>query len=478
MSEKVKYIVPLEITDSMIISSSAYDTPPLRYSGTVTYSLGVFVAVAGLLGEVLIYKSLQDSNTGNTPAAASVWWEYSSTTYDEFVEGASIDSGGGYPLEYKVFDTTTSSVWESLSVNNQNPFNVVETPPWLTVGTNTSTLPALWDFFATYAAGDYVYFALSTAGGTFGQTDSIVSHGVYKSVVSANTGNYPNFSPLSWELQTTYPVPWTRSVNYTPNRVVYDTSGKLWKTPYGAKGTTPLPTYTSTWVQVKSGNRSAMFDSYSSSQTSVNKSIKVQLTGAFATAIGFLNTNAETITVNIYTGVGGTLVYTNTTGLGSSVTNAWDYYFTDPSVKRKQAYLSGLPASAAYLIEVELTGADMVNLGHLILGTEVELGYAEYGLTSDITDFSRKVTDDFGRTTFVKRGFKRNMELQMLIPNENLTAVENRLEEVRSTPILVLASDNPYYIETVLRFCFYKTFRTEISYPTFAFVSIQFEGLI
>jgi hypothetical protein len=454
------------------LSDTAY------YDSAITYQIGRYVIENSASDEIFVYKSLQAGNIGNTPSTSPTWWEYSSTFYEAYQQGVTLGDYGSYSLGYKVYDSTTKSIWESLTENNVYPLDVTENPPWVSIGVNNSTLPVDYSSFTTYAIGDLVYHTWLNSSGVLGQDEVYTYQGVYKSLQAGNLDNFPYESPAEWELQPYYPVPWLSSMPYIAGRVVYDTSGKLWRTPYGSKSIEPAATYTNTWVRVETGNRSAMFDSYSSSQTSVNKSIKVQLTGAFATAIGFLNTNADTITVNIYTGVGGALVYTNTTGLGSAVTNAWDYYFTDPSVKRKQAYLSGLPASAAYLIEVELTGTDMVNLGHLILGTEVELGYAEYGLTSDITDFSRKVTDDFGRTTFVKRGFKRNMELQMLIPNENLTAVENRLEEVRSTPILVLASDNPYYIETVLRFCFYKTFRTEISYPTFAFVSIQFEGLI
>jgi hypothetical protein len=137
-----------------------------------------------------------------------------------------------------------------------------------------------------------------------------------------------------------------------------------------------------------------------------------------------------------------------------------------------------MPSSSSAHITIELLGGSEVSVGNIILGTPKELGLPEYGLTSEIMDFSKKTTDDFGRTTFVKRGFKRTMDCNMFIEKSDLARVETLLEDVRSTPILVIASEDTDYSETAIRYCFYKSFRTEIHYPTFSFCSIQFEGLI
>ena len=66
----MKVIQPLTITEDNLIESNLYDVAPALYNAGTTYALGAYVGVAGTLGEILIYKSLQASNTANTPASS------------------------------------------------------------------------------------------------------------------------------------------------------------------------------------------------------------------------------------------------------------------------------------------------------------------------------------------------------------------------------------------------------------------------
>jgi hypothetical protein len=210
-----------------------------------------------------------------------------------------------------------------------------------------------------------------------------------------------------------------------------------------------------------------------------NKYLTTTVNIGSITSVALLGLTAESVIITVRDGLGGTILYTSTTAVsGGNVTNAWDYYFTDPAISSPQTYISGMPSSSSAHITIELSGGSEVSVGNIILGTPKELGLPEYGLTSEIMDFSKKTTDDFGRTTFVKRGFKRTMDCNMFIEKSDLARVETLLEDVRSTPILVIASEDTDYSETAIRYCFYKSFRTEIHYPTFSFCSIQFEGLI
>ena len=49
-------------------------------------------------------------------------------------------------------------------------------------------------------------------------------------------------------------------------------------------------------------------------------------------------------------------------------------------------------------------------------GSVIELGTTETAPTIGITDYSRRVTDDYGVTTVVERGFARRMSVRLGVP--------------------------------------------------------------
>jgi hypothetical protein len=222
-----------------------------------------------------------------------------------------------------------------------------------------------------------------------------------------------------------------------------------------------------------------MFDEFTATGTVANKYIKTTVVSGIIDSIGLIGVDADTAKITVRDGSAGTIIFQKTIGLsGGNASNGWDYYWTDPSVRKKQAFITGIPPYLNSYVTLELFGGGTIGIGNFILGTAQELGLPQYGLSSEILDYSTKNTDSFGRTTFVKRGFKRTMDMTMFIDKSNLPKVESTLEDIRATPILVVASEDPDYSETAIRYCFYKTFRTEINYPTFSLCNIQFEGLI
>jgi hypothetical protein len=472
MSNNVKIIKPITVTNSMIVSTNLFDTPLNGWYSGGTYNTGDYVSIPED-GGYSFYKSLQNSNTNHPPSTSPTWWVFSNFNYSTYVQGA------GYALGARVLDPVTNYVYESLTANNNGVLDPVATPPWLNIGVNASILPAFWLPSTTYALGEKILYIQSTLGGTFGQPDTIVRQIVYTSLQAGNIGNDPFTTPAFWATDVTYPVPWLSSVNYVSQRVVYTPDGNLWQTPFGCRGILPAAEYPVNWFKVKPNNRTAMFDDLSSSGTEANKQILVTVASGVVTSIGLVAVNADVAKITVRDGLAGAIVFQKTIGLsGGNASNGWDYYFSDPTIRKRQAYISGIPPYLNSHVTLELTGTGAISIGNFILGVTKELGLPEYGVTSEILDFSKKTTDDFGRTTFVRRGFKRTMDCNMFIEKSQLSRIENLLEDVRSTPILVIASEDPAYSETAIRYCFYKSFRTEINYPTFSFCSIQFEGLI
>lgn len=118
---------PISITDAKFTSSTVYETAPAAYAGGTTYALNDVASVAGTAGAIKIYRSLQASNTGHTPASSPTWWSDIGDTYQVY-SGATT-----YALGDRVLSTSTHTVYESLIAGNVGNA-VTDTTKWLVIG--------------------------------------------------------------------------------------------------------------------------------------------------------------------------------------------------------------------------------------------------------------------------------------------------------------------------------------------------------
>ena len=402
----MRVVEPVTILPENIVESNLFDEPPITYRGDYTFSLGNHVSVEGVLGQIFIYKSLQNSNMNNPPLASPSWWVYVSSTNTTYSQGE------GYALGVRVRQFYTNSIWESLTENNTNVLDPVATPPWLVVGTNTSTLPTAWNPATTYSIGARVLLTLISAPGVpiFGDSSSIVTYQkVWVSTVNNNLGLNPDpqapwAPPAPWVEDKTHPIPWIKTVYYDAGRVVYTPDGKLWKTPYGVRGAEPASSYQVTWVKIGPSNRTAMFDNQSFTTSIANKAITSTVSTGVIDTVALINVSADMATVTVRNGLGGSVVYTKTAGLtGGNPTNAWDYYFSDPLLRTNQYIFDDIPPFSNSHVTLELTGGAEVSIGNLIVGKSKDLGLSVYGAQAGILDFSTKTTDFFCNTNLNQR---------------------------------------------------------------------------
>lgn len=107
-------------------------------------------------------------------------------------------------------------------------------------------------------------------------------------------------------------------------------------------------------------------------------------------------------------------------------------------------------------------------------GDSFDLGTTETTPTIGITDYSRRVTDDFGVTTVVERGFSRRMSVKMKLPEGEADAVQRRLADLRATSALWVADDE---IAWLMVEGFYKDFEIDLNVPPISFCTLTLEGL-
>jgi hypothetical protein len=123
----MKFIKPTPITDAMLTSSTAPETPPAAYNAGTTYADGATASTGTVGGVITVWESLQNANTGNTPASSPTWWAQIGTTYAVYAAAVTYAAGD------IVLSATTHRLYESqVSGNVGNA--LTDATKWIDIG--------------------------------------------------------------------------------------------------------------------------------------------------------------------------------------------------------------------------------------------------------------------------------------------------------------------------------------------------------
>lgn len=284
------------------------------------------------------------------------------------------------------------------------------------VSSNATEVYAAWNIATTYAKDAYVDYG---------------TH-IYQSLVNSNTGHQPDISPLQW-------------------------------------------------VFIGPDNTHAMFDEQVSTQTISTTPLDVVVKIGYSNSAAFLNlAGATTLEVDIRDGAGGTLVYSYTEDLDVTIIYDWYMYFFEPFAYKDSVILEDLPQYLNAHLYMTLSGTSGTNvaIGELIYGTMYTLGSTEHGATAGIIDYSRKETDEFGTTTFVRRAYSKRMTGRFILDNLELGKVQKILADLRATPAVYIAAEDEFTYSPLVVYGFYRDFSIDVAYPTKSYCSIEIEGLL
>jgi hypothetical protein len=233
------------------------------------------------------------------------------------------------------------------------------------------------------------------------------------------------------------------------------------------------------WSYLRPSNYSAMFDQQISTVSTAQELIDIKIKTGDMQAIALLNLVGSSVTVTVTDGETGPVIYTSTQNLLGEVLDWYQYFFFDIDTQRNQAIFVDLPLNYVdTYTRIQITGIGTVSVGTCTFGKLITLGDSEYGFTAGITDYSVKQTNEFGDTVFVRRAFSKRMNGRVLIKNAELNRVQRALYDLRGTPALWFATQNPSLEEALVVFGYYKDFQTDISYPNYSYCSLDIEGLI
>jgi uncharacterized protein (DUF2237 family) len=233
------------------------------------------------------------------------------------------------------------------------------------------------------------------------------------------------------------------------------------------------------WTLLGPSNRWAMFDSQISTTTKASTSLTVTLDSGIMDTLAVVGVDAELVTLTVRDGASGPIVYQRSVSVtGADVVDWYEYFFTDPTLRRSIAVFYDIPPYASASATLTITSGGDLTVGMVTFGVVTELGCTEFGAQAGITDYSRKETDDFGTTTFVKRSFSKKLTVSVWVEALQVNRVQRTLYDLRATPVLWIAADAPEYSEPLTVYGFYRDFYCSISHPTVSTYQLEIEGLI
>ncbi|KQM56702.1 hypothetical protein ASE69_03555 [Sphingomonas sp. Leaf208] len=242
---------------------------------------------------------------------------------------------------------------------------------------------------------------------------------------------------------------WAASATYaTGTRVVKAATHRVYESAANANVGNDPAGVSGKWLDVGPTNRWAMFDQALGSVTSAADTITVALDVTGADAVALLDVTGAAVRVQADG-------YDRTTDVAAGAITFLDL----PLVTGR--------------VTVTIAGTVQVSVGTLLIGRLRSLGITEASPTAGITDFSRKVVDDFGDVTVVQRAWSKRMAAKALIRTDAVDVVANRLAAVRARPSLWIGRAG---LDSLTVYGFFKDFSIEVGVNV-SKLSLTIEGL-
>ena len=248
--------------------------------------------------------------------------------------------------------------------------------------------------------------------------------------------------------------------------------------PYN--GTTVNSAY---WRRYSFNNKFAAFDQQvSTGSVSQNTFITntvtftIDMTEGFDT-VAFFGLKGKSIQVTV---TGSSVSYSKTILLDDVLITDWYEYFFSENIENSEAIFNDIPfVLGQSTINITIWSRDnqTAEVGTIVVGTQYFLGHTPYGTSVGIIDYSKKETDEFGNTSFVKRAFSKRVSSPIEVIAGNVAKTQRILSDLRATPCVWIGDESDTYRTALTVYGFYRDFSISIQYPSYSICELEIEGL-
>lgn len=243
-------------------------------------------------------------------------------------------------------------------------------------------------------------------------------------------------------------------------------------------GKTPS-TETAWWTDLGPTARWAMFDERPSTLSAAAAST-VTFTvapGVWVTDIALIDLAGTSARVQVYDSDGTTLLWQQTKPLpGISETSYYRWFFRDRVLTDGDLIFSGLPRRLGARITVTLTGPGSVSLGVAAFGIAHTIGQTMAPGASDLIDYSRVQTDEFGATTITRRARARRNTYQVHLLNADLPRVRALRDRISARMCVFVGDESANLQSAMLAYGLFTRFPLEIAGPVHSSYSLEVQG--
>ncbi len=233
---------------------------------------------------------------------------------------------------------------------------------------------------------------------------------------------------------------------------------------------------TAAWSPRGIVNRRAMFDDYNNTQTVMLDEILVVLTPEMVAQGLYLgNLDVHELTLSMVDALDG-VVYSEVVSLIESNSQSSYFNWMFKRIKRKTYFfVLDMPVYANALVTICLRkiGAE-AKAGMCAIGPVEEFGPSLLGLSTEGKDFSSTTFNFDGTSKTTLRPYAKRMSCDVVVPNDEITYVQDRLFELRQRPLVWVGG--PYGATAV--FGRYGSFKNVIEYQMQSKMNLMIEGAV
>ena len=227
-----------------------------------------------------------------------------------------------------------------------------------------------------------------------------------------------------------------------------------------------------------------MLDDYVETQTEAPAGQKLTFTVPFnrATAFALLNLEGAAARVVITDTDENEVLFDEEFSLLNDISHLslFEYYF-EPLVYTDVFIRTDLPMPLNGTMRVELDPGDesmVAKVGHVVVGRDRYIGMTKYDAEVGITDYSRKIVDEFGKTTLIRRSFAKTASLPIYLHPDNSDGVTRVLQDIRSRPCVFEGDNRDEGYKALTVYGWLEDWRHVYAAPNEIELNLDIQGLI
>ncbi len=269
------------------------------------------------------------------------------------------------------------------------------------------------------------------------------------------------------------------NISATPGGAAINTSGSQSgvHTATASTNLNKVPPNTAFWNPESATNRWKMFDQYNNTQTTNPDSIVVTVSPKLISQGLYLgNLDANSVSVVVEDAVAG-VVRTENQSLIISDSASSFFNWCFKRIRRKKYFITTLlPVYANATITVTASKIGSVaKCGMFSVGPLIDVGLTQYGLSSELKDYSSTTFNFDGTSSSVVRGYAKRMSVDLEISNELIDSVQEQLADFRQKNVVWLGTT---LYGSAIVFGKFSSFKNVIAYFDTSKMALQIEGTV